>query len=328
MKKIISILSSFIIILSGCVDDEVATASSQTEVVAQPPASVGSSGLSGQTVTFNPTLVFSMDGLTVNYSNSVVGGNYPDGNFSNITLTDNVEGDRLVVSITVNNEKIDLGFSFTDRGGEGYIDEAVLDMVEVNDQVQSLPSKVTVTIEPGKVRNEKVTAESLPDLTGAPTVEEWNNYIVGTAMLITGNSDPTLISTTENTLVHFTTSSSGSYIDLEDSETGSFSYTYTPTDGATNLGELSVTSDWTTTSIDPDYPDVPVGTLMRDEFVMDLTFKDFYNGTRKDKAGGTTTDLASGKVYSEDTPETGDFNTITNVSLYIENNKQTSVSSK
>jgi hypothetical protein len=320
MKKSICLISSILLFASGCLyDDEVVTSASQTEVVAQSPASVALSGLAGQTVTFNPTLVFSTDGLNVDYSNSVVGGNYPDGNFSNITLTNNVEGDRLVVSITVNNEKIDLGFSFTDRGGEGYIDEAVLDMVEVNDQVQSLPAKVVVAIEAGTVRNKNVTAESLPDLTGAPTVDEWNKYIVGTAMLITGNSEYSL--KTEKTLVHFITSSSGSYIDLDDSETGSFSYTYTPTVGATNLGELSVSSDWSTTYIDPDYPDVPVGTLMRDEFVMDLNFKDFYNGTRKDKAGGTNTDLASGKVYSGDTPETGDFNAITNVSLYLANNK-------
>jgi len=324
MKKNICLISSILLFMSGCLsdDDEISTtASSQTEVVAKAPASVGSSGLSGKTVTFNPTLIFSTDGLTVDYSNSATDGNYPNGSFPNITLTDNVEGDRLVVSITVNAEKIDLGFSFTDRGGEGYIDEAVLDEVKVNDEVKALPAKVTVAIDAGTVRNENVTAESLPDITGAPTVEEWNNYIVGTAMLITGNSETLSSSTTEKTLVHFTTSSSGSYIDLKDSETGSFSYTYTPTVGATNLGELSVSSDWSTTSIDSDYPDVPVGTLMRDEFVMDLTFKDFYNGTREDKVGGTTTDLASGKVYSGDTPETGDFNAITNVSLYLANNK-------
>jgi hypothetical protein len=325
MKKSICLISSILLFMSGCLydDDETSTtALSQTEVVAKAPTSVGSSGLVGKTVTFNPTIEFVTDS-NLSYSNTIV-GDYPvvQGTvYGTIEIDEsNSDPDKLSLKININGDVIGLSFGFTDRGGEGYIDEAVLDEVKVNDEVKALPAKVTVAIDAGTVRNENVTAESLADLTGAPTVEEWNNYIVGTAMLITGNSETSSSSTTEKTLVYFTTSSSGSYIDLEDSETGSFSYTYTPTVGATNLGELSVSSDWSTTYIDSDYPDVPVGTLMRDEFVMDLTFEDFYNGTREDRVGGTTTDLASGKVYSGDTPETGDFKAITNVSLYLANN--------
>ncbi|MAL86895.1 MAG: hypothetical protein CMI23_11145, partial [Opitutae bacterium] len=173
MKIILSLLSFIILFFTGClVDDEntVTTAVvSQTAVVAAAPSSVGNSGLSGQTISFNPTLVISSDGLTLDYSNSSSDGSYPTGDFPNLTISEQVEGERLVISITVDSQIIDLGFSFTDRGGEGFIDEAVLDLVKVNDEVKELPAKVTVAIDAGTVRNENVKTEDLPDLSGAPT---------------------------------------------------------------------------------------------------------------------------------------------------------------
>ena len=164
--KIKLLTSSFILLmLSSCIDDTETTAASQTAVVAQPPASVGSSGLSGQTITFNPTLVFSADGSTINYTNTESGSNYPSGTSIDLNLTSEVVGDRLIVSITVGGEKIDLGFNFIDRGGEGYIDEVVLDLVEVDDEVQVLPAEISVLVTPGTVRNEKVAKAALPDFT-------------------------------------------------------------------------------------------------------------------------------------------------------------------
>ena len=65
--KIKLLTSSFILLmLSSCIDDTETTAASQTAVVAQPPqpsvpSSVEDHGLSGQTVTFNPTLAFSAE---------------------------------------------------------------------------------------------------------------------------------------------------------------------------------------------------------------------------------------------------------------------------
>ena len=83
----------------------------------------------------------------------------------------------MVISITVNNEKIDLGFSFTDRGGEGNIDEAVLDLVKVNDEVKELPAKVTVAIEKSTVRNENVKTEDLPDFSVAELLKSGTNIL-------------------------------------------------------------------------------------------------------------------------------------------------------
>jgi hypothetical protein len=322
--KIKLLTSSFILLmLSSCLEDTDTTAVSQNAVVAQPPASVGSSGLSGQTVTFNPTLVFSADGLTINYTNNESGSNYPSGTSIDLNLTSEVVGDRLIVSITVGGEKIDLGFNFIDRGGEGFIDEVVLDLVEVDDEVQVLPAEISVLVTPGTVRNEKVAEAALPDFTGAPTEAEWNQYLVGSAMLIEGTDNGQV----DNTLIQFTTTSSGTYVDVEDGDTGTFTYSYSLTDSASNTGKLTVSSEWkneddteTPDEEDLDYPGSN-GHMLRDDFSLNLIFTDFYNGIRYENGDGTITDLQTGKVYPRVEEDGGaKFNGITNPTLYLENN--------
>ena len=323
--KIKLLTSSFILLmLSSCLEDTDTTAVSQNAVVAQPPASVGSSGLSGQTVTFNPTLVFSADGLTINYTNNESGSNYPSGTSIDLNLTSEVVGDRLIVSITVGGEKIDLGFNFIDRGGEGFIDEVVLDLVEVDDEVQVLPAEISVLVTPGTVRNEKVAEAALPDFTGAPTEAEWNQYLVGSAMLIEGTDNGQV----DNTLIQFTTTSSGTYVDVEDGDTGTFTYSYSLTDSASNTGKLTVSSEWkneddteTPDEEDLEYPGSN-GHMLRDDFSKNLVFTNFYNGETSDNPGGTVTDTETGKVYpwNEQEYSSGTFKGITNPTLYLENN--------
>jgi hypothetical protein len=326
MKKIISLSSSLLLMLSGCIDDDTTTVASQTAVVAQPPASVGSSGLSGQTVTFNPTLVFSADGGTINYTNTESGSNYPSGTFPDLSLTDEVVGDRLIVTVTVNGEKLDLGFSFIDRGGEGFIDEVVLDLVEVDDEVQVLPAEISVLVTPGTIRNEKVAEATLPDFTGAPTEAEWNQYSVGTAILLQGTDN----GQDDFTLAQFTTTSSGTYVDVEDGDTGTFTYSYSLTDSGSNTGKLTISSEWKNED-DTDTPDEEDleyagsnGHMLRDDFSMNLIFTDFYNGTFSDNPGGTVTDTETDKVYpSQEELSQGKFNGITNPTLYLKNNPAT-----
>jgi len=325
--KIKLLTSSFILLmLSSCIDDTETTAASQTAVVAQPPASVGSSGLSGQTITFNPTLVFSADGLTIDYQNNTA-GNYPTGEFTNLVIGEAVEGDRLIVSITVNGEKLDLGFNFIDRGGEGYIDEVVLDLVEVDDEVQVLPAEISLLVKtPGKIPNENVAEAALPDFTGAPTEAEWNQYLVGTAILLQGTAN----GQDDFTLAQFTTTSSGTYVDVEDGDTGTFTYSYSLTDSGSNSGKLTISSEWkneddteTPDEEDLDYPGSN-GHMLRDDFSINLIFTDFYNGTYSDNPGKTITDVETGKVYpSQDELSQGKFNGITNPTLYLKNNPAT-----
>ena len=319
--KIKLLTSSFILLmLSSCIDDTETTAASQTAVVAQPPASVGSSGLSGQTITFNPTLVFSADGSKIDYQNNTA-GNYPTGEFTNLVIGEAVEGDRLIISITVGGEKIDLGFSFTDRGGEGYIDEAVLDLVEVNDEEKELPAKVTIAIDAGTVRNENVTAESLPDLTGAPTVDEWNKYLTGTGLLVTDTTDGSLSvvqfsSSTEATIYHLT---GHDYAGTSDS----FSYIYTKLDE--NTGTLDMTEYYVEEDEGPWY-----GQNIKDVGQVKLIWSSdedatFYNGQWSDVQGaGVYTNLDTGEeIVSTSSPSSGTFGVVSNVSIYIEQNKQT-----
>ena len=320
MKKILSFSSFLLLMLSSCLEDTDTTAASQTAVVAQPPASVGSSGLSGQTVTFNPTLVFSADGLTINYQNNTA-GNYPTGEFTNLVIGEAVEGDRLIVSITVGGEKIDLGFSFTDRGGEGYIDEAVLDLVEVNDEEKELPAKVTIAIDAGTVRNENVTAESLPDLTGAPTVDEWNKYLTGTGLLVTDTTDGSL------SVVQFSSSTEATIYNITGSDAGtsdSFSYIYTKLDE--NTGTLDMTDYYIY-----DYAGDPWhGQNIKDEGQVKLIWSSdedatFYNGNWSDVQGaGVYTNLDTGEErVSTSSVSSGTFGVVSNVSIYIEQSKQT-----
>ena len=326
MKKILSLSVSIILMLTSCIDDTETTAASQTAVAAQPPASVGSSGLSGQTITFNPTLVFSADGLTINYTNTESGSNYPSGTFTGLSLTDDVVGDRLIVTVTVNGEKLDLGFSFIDRGGEGYIDEVVLDLVEVDDEVQVLPAEISVLVTPGTVRNENVAETALPDFTGAPTEAEWNQYLVGTAILFQGTDN----GQDDFTLAQFTTTSSGTYVDVEDGDTGTFTYSYSLTDSGSNTGKLTISSEWKNED-DTDTPDEDDleyagsnGHMLRDDFSLNLIFTDFYNGETSNNPGGTVTDIETGKVYpSQEELSQGKFNGITNPTLYLENNPAT-----
>jgi hypothetical protein len=290
MKNITLFLPSLLImLLSGCLgleDDATTTAASQTAVVAKAPSSVVSSGLVGKTITFNPTITFVADN-NLSYFNDKV-GDYPvvQGTvYGKIEIDpSDSDTDKLSLKININGDVIVLSFGFRDLGGEGYIDEAVLDEVKVNDEVKVLPAKVTVAIDAGTIRNENVKIEDLPDFSGAPTSEEWNKYIVGTAMLITSDANTTWSGNVESTLVYFTSSGAGVYYDMDDGETGNFSYNYTPPSSeGSNIGEVSVVSEWIQN--DPDYPD-SLGNAMRDKFSMKLTFTEFYNGKREDNPGG------------------------------------------
>ena len=318
--------------LSSCIDDTETTAASQTAVVAQPPqptdpSSVEDHGLSGQTVKFNPTLTFSLNGKNIDYSNTESGSNYPSGNFTGLSLTNEVVGNRLIVTVTVNGEKLDLGFSFIDRGGEGYIDEVVLDLVEVDDEVQVLPAEISVLVTPGKVRNENVAETALPDFTGAPTEAEWNQYLVGTAILLQGTAN----GQDDFTLAQFTTTSSGTYVDVEDGDTSTFTYSYSLTDSGSNSGKLTISTEWkneddtdTPDEEDLEYPGSN-GHMLRDDFSKNLVFTDFYNGETSDNPGGTVTDTETGKVYpwNEQEYSSGTFKGITNPTVYLNNNTAT-----
>ena len=322
MKIILTLSVAFMLVFSGCLndDDNPSTLASQTEVAAKLPDNVSTSALAedvvgGQTINLNPTLVFSIDGTTLSYSNDSNDTGYPATVNGQIDVNSSKEDDRLILSFTVGGQKIDVGFSFIDRGGEGFIDEAVLDVARVDGAEQTISEKRTFTLDAGEFANAGIAAEDRPDFSGAPTTAEWNRYLVGTAILLTEDSG------LDNTLVRFNSSSSGQYVDLDDGYIGNFSYTY-KNDG-NNTGEISVTENWVNAGIDydSDYPDSN-GSRMRTEFSVSLTFEDFYNGRWAD-GPEVVSDLDSGKTYEENDDEQGSFNAITNVTLYLEENSNT-----
>ena len=318
-------LASSIILMSGCLyddDDATTTAASQTAVVAKAPPSVGSSGLVGKTITFNPIITFVSDN-NLSYINDK-DGDYPvvQGTvYGKIEIdSSDPDPDKLSLIININGDVIVLSFGFRDLGGEGYIDEAVLDEVKVNDEVKVLPAKVTVAIEAGTVRNENVTAESSPDLTGAPSVDEWNKYLLGTGLLVTNNDG-------EISVVEFSSSSEATIYHINGSDAGtseSFSYIYTKLDE--NTGTLDMTDYYIY-----DYAGDPWhGQNIKDEGQVKLIWSSdedatFYNGQWSDVQGsGVYTNLDTGEErVSTSSVSSGTFGVVSNVSIYIEQSKQT-----
>ena len=49
---------------------------------------------------------------------------------------------------------------------------------------------------------------------------------------------------TDNTLVQFTTLHHGTYVDMEDGDTGTFTYSYSLTDSGANTGKITISSEW------------------------------------------------------------------------------------
>ena len=323
MKVNLLFFFTLIFVFSGCLNDDndsTSTLASQTEVAAKLPNSVSATELAedvvgSQTITLNPTLIFSEDGTTLTYSNDLNDTGYPATVNGQIDVNSSKEEDRLILSFTVGGQKIEIGFSFIDRGGEGYIDEAILDVAKVDDTEQTISEKVTLTLDAGQLPNAGVAEEDRPDLSGAPTTAEWNRYLVGTAILLIEDKG------LDNTLVRFNSSSSGQYVDLDEGYIGNFSYTYK--NEGNNTGEISITENWVNAGqdYDSDYPDSN-GSRMRSEFSVSLTFVDFYNGRWVD-GPEVTTDLDSGKTYEVNDDEQGSFNAITNVTLYLEDNSKT-----
>lgn len=295
---------------SGCKSDNStsSTPASQSEVAAKLPSGLSASDLSedvvgGKSININPTLTFSSDGSTLTYQNDSNDSGYPATVSGSISVTSTKDGDdKLLLTFTVGGQEIEIGFSFIDRGGEGYIDEAVLETAKVDDIEQTISQKVTVTMATGKIENAAVSSQDRLDISGAPDLSEWNRYIVGTAFFCDNSARGEI-------LFYFTSSTSGKYFDMEDGDSGDVSYSYKPT-GA-NTGEISLTADYPGTG----------GHTLRDDWKSSLTFTNFYNGSFVDLPGGTTTDLNTGKVVHNWTViDSGTFNAITNVSVYLEEN--------
>ena len=336
MKIILSLLS-FILFFTGCLmdDDNTATTSATTTLASQnvQTASVNSANAAEVFNNFqldlNPTIVIS--GTSATYKNSDGSQGFEIADLTNVSVTYNDNADGDLELIFTHNSFVDGNITitltgFVDRGNEGYIDEFTVKKAEVK-KSDGTAKEITSVANTKKTnlgtKLKRSAADmtkngiSAPDFSGSPTVDEWNRYMVGTAILATD------ISTTggDLTFVQFTTSSSGIYYDITGSDAGdSGNFTYTYTQDSDTTGKLVINSTWT----ENDTSNTDNGTSFAEVDYIDLTFSDFYNGDYKETEG-TVTNLKTGEI-KKDAPESldyGVFNTITDVEIYLEEKKIT-----
>ena len=157
MKNLLSASSILMILLTGCFDDDDPVSnsdnlSSQSEVYAGINVDekdklagvvVDAIVADGGVLELNPKLTFTLaDPITVDYENDQNDSGYPQENALNLPVELSVEDTRLIISFTHTSEKrIELGFSFIDRGGEGYLDEVQLDLARVDNEEQVVTKK-------------------------------------------------------------------------------------------------------------------------------------------------------------------------------------------
>ena len=335
MKLIPKILLINIFILAGCNSSDnsssgnSSTSSSQTVSAATVNSTSAAEVFSNFQLDLNPTIVISGNSATYKNSDGTQGFEIADLTGVNVYYDDGADG-ALEIRFehsSFNDGNITITLSgFVDRGNEGYIDEFTIEKAEIkkSDGTTKEISSVVNTKKTNLGTNLKRSASdmtenniSVPDFSGSPTVDEWNRFMIGTAILAADTS------TTggDLTFVQFTSSTAGIYYDITGSDAGdSGNFTYTYSQDSDTTGKLVINLTWT----ESDTSNSDYGTSFAEVDYMDLTFSDFYNGDYKETVG-TETNLKTGET-KQDAPESldsGVFNTITNVEVYLEEKKIT-----
>jgi hypothetical protein len=307
------------------------SSNSQTEVAATVNSTSAPEVFNNFTLELNPEIVITGNTATYYNDDGSQGFELATSILTDVSVKydDTPDGGLLLIftspSFSDGNITITLS-GFVDRGNEGYIDEFTVEKAEVNKndgtttEITSVANTKKSNLGTKLKRSASDMTEnniSLPDFSGSPTVDEWNKYMVGTALLATD------LSTTggDLTFVQFTSSTDGIYYDITGSDAGdSGNFTYTYSQDSDTTGKLVINLTWT----ESDTSNSDYGTSFAEVDYMDLTFSDFYNGDYKE-TGGTETNLKTGEI-KQDAPESldsGVFNTITNVEVYLEEKKIT-----
>ena len=324
MKIKLKILFFTTVLFAGCNSSDnsssgsSSTTSSQTVSAATVNSTSAAEVFSNFQLDLNPIIVISGNSATYTNSDNSQGFEIATLNDVKVYYKDGTDGALEIKfehdSFIDGNITITLS-GFVDRGNEGYIDEFTVEKAEVkkSDGTTKEISSVANTKKTNLGTNLKRSASDMtennitvPDFSGSPTVDEWNRYMLGTAILANDTS-----TVGELTLVQFTSSSAGRYID-DDGDSGTFTYVYSQVDDT--KGKLDISLTWT----DDD------GTMVEEFDPKDLTFTDFYNGTWQDTGAGTEKNLTTGAITQETPPLSGGpFNTITDVEIYLSDNKIT-----
>jgi hypothetical protein len=335
MKLIpLTYLASFLI-LFGCKSsstssssDSVSSTSSSQTVVAASVNSVNAAEVFNDfELNLNPKIVIT--GITATYFNDDNSQGFEIADLAGVRVDYNDVTDGLELKFSHNsfsdgNITITLT-GFNDRGNEGYIDEFTVKKAEVvksDGSKTEIPSvantkKSNLGTKLKRSTSDRTQNDISPlDFSGSPTKGEWNKYMIGTAILATtAPGTPRKL-----TLVQFTTSTTGRYYDLagyDNGDSGTFNYDYQQ-DGDKE-GKLSMLFEWK--QGDPD--DVNYNATIQELDNIVLTFSDFYNGSYQ-YAAGTEKNLSTGAITNDTAPfEAGDFNTITDVDIYLNDQKIT-----
>lgn len=331
MNKIL--LSLFLSLFSlgflSCIDESAPTS------VATVDSSSAAEVFGGYTLDLNPTITFDSDGHAGTYSNLANDSGFPAGRDIQVTIKYVDGGVGLDITFTAA-EFTDgaLGVTvqdFKDTGNDGAINEFTVSAAKVGDTpipgfkpVVKRPgdgemkrSKADLTANPVAGSADAAVAQEDVDISGAPTVEEWNSNIVGNAFLAKG-SDGDL------SLVSFESSTTGTVYGLggeDNGEIDKFTYIY-DYDNETSGVIFYKSAPY---AADSDYPNYP-GVIIQWTADIDFKFTDWYNGTYAEDQGKDKV-VESGEVIWEDaSPDSGTFSAIKNVSEYVEQNFQASTS--
>ena len=323
MKKItLPLLLSFCSLgFLSCIDESAPVATATVD------ATSAAEVFGGYTLELNPTIVFSADGKSGTYDNTANLSGYPAGQGIqvNITYLDGGVGLDIIFSADAFTDGA-LGVTvqdFKDSGSDGGIDEFTVSAAKVGDKPIPNFKPVVKKPAPGEMKRSKADLAANPvagsaaaaaaqeevDISGAPTVDEWNSNIVGKAFLVKG-SDGGL------ELVSFETSSSGKTYDFTDGVIETFTYSYS----YDNQNEGVIFYKGAPYQAGNYYPTVPADTMIQWSADVDLKFTDWYNGTYSESQGKDTIVSTGDVIYQDTTPGSGSFSIIKDVNVYVQEN--------
>jgi hypothetical protein len=302
----------------SCIDESAPTA------VAAVDSTSAAEVFGGYTLDLNPTIVFSADGRSGTYTNANNDSGFPA----------DVDGKGIQVNITYQDGGVGLDITFTadaftegalgvtvqdfkDTGNDGGIDEFTVSAAKVGDKPIPNFKPVVKRPMPGEMKRSKAdlaanpvgstadaaAAEQAVDISGAPTVTEWNSNIVGKAIEIVGQGG-------DKDLLSFTSPDSGVMYETADGFQSNFTYTYQKLSdrGRDNEGMITITIE-----------EMENGVKMVDYTTNDLVFTDWYNGTYE-QIVSTKTNSATGVATPDGTLDKGTFKIELDTSGYLKQN--------
>jgi hypothetical protein len=260
----------------------------------QPPPSNASpagapSSVAGSEITINPVIKFSVDGSTFEYDNTLAtDSDLPLGPHTGVfAFRVNESTGQVFLTLTAAPAwpAGDLSLELT-----GFVDEdgsGLIDTFSYTATYGAVTAGGSGEFSGGKPANPNADASSIPDVSGSPTVEEWNQYIVGKNMVWYTQGDPDV------TFVYV--KDAVSYVATDEDGTWHGNYTYDKTgDNTGKITASEVYSDggrWDMESI--------------------VTFDDFFSATYQDTLNRDT--LPNGDV--ENDIDSGNFRIFTDVTL-------------